>query len=348
MFGKEPIDVLSIRNKMQENCNFRSFLKRADTIVNSSCIATFGALSLATMNPIADMILLIISGYNMFSMSQKWERYKDIDTRLALILEETPVYRRMSENYFTFVHSVAKFLKKFELKDTKELLCLLELMLQSGYFSYNFSHEYHKYKIDTGEMSGTTGAHVVTGKCVCRHMAAMFSDLLHQLNIEGCNLTVRVKYENEVDEFLKSRKKQEFNHAVVGVIDGDSKFMFDPTNNVFAGKSDTKFKGYEMDQVGQTEIKEKNSYIFTSSESIWANKLHLDEYKKYIKLPMEELDFGRIEKAREKMLEFYLKNKTEFDLFYHEMLSMLQDVYHDIIQLSPKSDDEIKEWILKY
>jgi hypothetical protein len=59
----------------------------------------------------------------------KWERYKDIYTRLAMELEETPVYSRMCENYFTFVHELAKFLKQFEIQDKKELLCLLELML---------------------------------------------------------------------------------------------------------------------------------------------------------------------------------------------------------------------------
>lgn len=344
----EPINVLKVRKHMEEDCTIKKFLKQPGNVFSSISFATFSGLSFATMNPIADLIFLFISGYNIFSMIQKWDRYKDIDTRLALALEETPVYRRMCENYFTFIHELAKFLKKFEIKDTKELLCLLEIMLKSGYFSYNFNHEYHKYKIDTGEMSGTTGAHVVTGKCVCRHMAAFFSDVLHQFNIDGCNIEARVKFENEVSEFLKFGKKQDFNHAVVGITEGDSKFMFDPTNNVFIGKSDSKFRGYQQDQVGQTEIKGKNTYVFTTAESYWMNKLHLDEFKKYNKAQMEELNFGKIEKLREKALEFYMKNKSEFDDFYNRMLNLLQEVNRDIIQLSPKSDEEITEWVLKY
>ena len=344
----EPIDVLELKKQLEKDCNLKTFLKQPGNVVNVASMGTFGISSLATSSIVGDMILLILSGYNLFRLQNKWERYKDIETRIALKLEETPVYMRMCENYFTFVHNVAIFLKRFGIKDTNELLCLSELLLQKGYFSYNYSHEYHKYKIDTGEMAGTTGAHVITGKCVCRHMAAFFADLIHQLGIKSCTLTVRVKHDDEVKEFLKSRKNQDFNHSVVGVIDGDSKFMFDPTNNVFAGKADVKFKGYDENQVGQTEIKGKNSYIFTSAESIWSNKLYLEEYKKYIKLPMGEVDFERVEETRKKMLEFYLKNEDAFYDFYVEMYSLLQDIYHDIIQLSPKSDDEIKEWILKY
>lgn len=348
MANMEPIDVLKIKKQLEKDCNLKTFLKQPGNIVNTASMGIYGVSSLATSNIVADMFLLILSGYNLFKLQNKWERYQDIETRIALGLEKTPVYSRMSENYFTFTHKLAVFLKKFEIKDTKELLCLLELMMQIGYFSYNFKHEYHKYKIDMGEMSGTTGAHVVTGKCVCRHMASFFSDVLYRFNIESCNVSARVRYENEVDEFIKQGRKQEFNHAVVGVVDGDSKFIFDPTNNVFVGKSDTKFKGYEEDQVGQTELKDKNTYVFTSSESIWMNKLHLDEYKKYKILPMQEIDFDRIRKLREKVMNFYLEHKKEFDNFYTETLGLLQEVYRDIIQLSPKSDDEIKEWVLKY
>lgn len=63
---------------------------------------------------------------------------------------------------------------------------------------------------------------------------------------------------------------------------------------------------------------------------------------------MGEIDFDRIVELREKVLNFYLNNKKEFDDFYTKMLKLLQEVYSDIIQLSPKSDEEIKEWVLKY
>ena len=348
MKNMEPIDVLKVRKQMENDCNLKTFLKQPGNFVNASSMGVFGISSLATSNIVADMILLILSGYNLFRLHNKWDMYKDIDVRLALALEKTPVYSRMSENYFTYIHHLTVFLKQFGIKDTKELLCLLELMLETGYFSYNFSHEYHKYKVDTGEMSGTTGAHVVTGKCVCRHMASFFADVLYKFQIDACNVTVRVKDEYKVEEFIKQGRKQDFNHAVVGIIDGDHKFMFDPTNNVFIGRADTKFKGYKEDDVGQTEIKGKNSYVFTSVESLWMNKLHLDEYKKYKKLPMGEIDFDRIVELREKVLNFYLYNKKEFDDFYTKMLKLLQEVYIDIIQLSPKSDEEIKEWVLKY
>lgn len=345
----KPIDVLEKKRKMDEACNVKTFLKKPGCVFNSVTMVTFQAASIVTTNVPFDLFCLLVSGYNLFRLFGKWEQYKDVYGRLALELEKTPVYSRMSENYFTFVHEVAKFLKQFEIKDTKELLCLLELMMKDGMFSYNSKHEYHKYKYDTGEMSGTTGAHVTTGKCVCRHMAAFFSDILYYLRIEGCNISARVRYEDEVKDFLKLFKKRTFNHAVVGIVDGDKRFMFDPTNDIFIGASKRKFRFFRKDQVGKTIIRDKDAYVFTSAKSVWMNKLHLDEYKNYNnKVAFEEIDFDRIAELRKKVEEFYKNNKPAFEEFYKKTSHFLEDVRRDLSMLSPKSDEEIKEWVLKY
>ena len=348
MSSMEPVDVLEIKKQMEQNCTVGNFLKKPGCVVNTVTMVGFQAASLTTPNVPFDLLCLLVSGYNLFKLFRKWDRHKNIYTRLALKLENTPVYSRMCENYFTYLHKLAQFLRKFEIKDTKELLCLLEILMKEGYYSYDFSHEYHKYKHNTGEMSGTTGAHVVTGKCVCRHMASFFSDLLYKCKIDSCNISARVRYEDEVKEFLKGRK-QEFNHAVVGIVEDDSRFIFDPTNDVFVGSSDTKFRGFKMNDVGQTILKGHNTYVFTAeAESLWMNKLHLEEYKKYKNAKMEELDIAKITEFRRKAMALYVKNKAEFDSFYKSMAGLLKEIHDDLIMLSPKSDEEIKEWVLKY
>ena len=98
----EPIDVLELKKQLEKDCNLKTFLKQPGNVVNVASMGTFGISSLATSSIVGDMILLILSGYNLLRLQNKWERYKDIETRIALKLEETPVYMRMCENYFTF------------------------------------------------------------------------------------------------------------------------------------------------------------------------------------------------------------------------------------------------------
>ena len=88
MKNMEPIDVLKVRKQMENYCNLKTFLKRPGNFVNASSMGVFGISSLATSNIVADMILLILSGYNLFRLHNKWDMYKDIDVRLALALEK--------------------------------------------------------------------------------------------------------------------------------------------------------------------------------------------------------------------------------------------------------------------
>jgi hypothetical protein len=37
-----------------------------------------------------------------------------------------------------------------------------------------------------------------------------------------------------------------------------------------------------------------------------------------------------------------------FEKFYFEFMTLLQDIASDVKQIMPKTDEELKEWVLKY
>ncbi|MGN0966166.1 MAG: hypothetical protein ACI4OP_01020 [Candidatus Coprovivens sp.] len=344
----EDIDVIQLIEEIGESATLRKFLLKPSTICNAISAVSFQTMSCFTNNIVLDIIFLLLGGYSVAKTINNWKLYKDIDYNLVLRLEETDVYRRMSENYFTFVHKVAEFAKQFGLKSSKEVLLFFEVMIQNGYFSETSNHEYRKYNYIYPEVHGTLGSQVMTGSCVCRHMSSLFSDLMYQMNMTGCNVVVKINYEDTLKQFLKKGSKKEFNHAVLGVVEEDKKFIYDPTNMVFAGRTDKKIRGYSKDEIAVGPVKEQEGIFIPAKSSVSLNKLHMDALKAYNKASMAYVDQVEIEKLRAKITMLYIKNFDMFVKFYFEFVTLLQDIAADVKQLMPKTDEELKEWVLKY
>lgn len=344
----EDIDVIQLIEEIGENTTLRKFLLKPSTISNAISAASFQTMSCFTNNIVLDIIFLLLGGYSVARTINNWKLYKDIDYNLVLRLEETDVYRRMSENYFTFVHKVAEFAKQFGLKSSKEVLLFFEVMIQNGYFSETSNHEYRKYNYIYPEVHGTLGSQVMTGSCVCRHMSSLFADLMYQMNMTGCNVVVKINYEDTLKKFLKMGRKKEFNHAVLGVVEEDKKFIYDPTNMVFAGRTDKKIRGYSKDEIAVGPVKEQEGIFIPAENSVSLNKLHMDALKAYNKASMDYVDQVEIEKLRAEITMLYIKNFDMFEKFYFEFMTLLQDIAADVKQIMPKTDEELKEWVLKY
>lgn len=344
----EDIDVIQLIEEIGENATLGKFLLKPSTISNAISAVSFQTMSCFTRNVVLDAIFLLLGGYSVARTINNWKIYKDIDYNLVLRLEETDVYRRMSENYFTFVHKVAQFAKQFGLKDSKEVLLFFEIMIQNGYFSETSNHQYRKYNYIYPEVHGTLGSQVMTGSCVCRHMSSLFADLMYQMNMTGCNVVVKINYEDTVKKFLKIGRKKEFNHAVLGVVEEDKKFIYDPTNMVFAGRCDKKFKGYSKDEIAVGPVKEREGFYFPAESSVSLNKLHMDSLRAYNKASMDYVDQIEIEKLRAKVTKLYIEDFDMFEKFYFEFMTLLQDIASDVKQIMPKTDEELKEWVLKY
>lgn len=344
----EDIDVIKLKKELEDNTSFRRFIVRPSTISNALSAVSFQTMSCLSDNLVMDAMFLLLGGYNVARIINNWKIYNDIDYKLCKRLERTEAFRRMCENYFTFVHEVAKFAKQFDLKSSKEVLLFFEMMMKNGYFSETHNHEYRKFNYVHPEMSGTVGAQVTTGSCVCRHMSAIFCDLLYQMNISGCNVIVKINYEDEIKKFLRIGNKKEFNHAVVGIVEDGVKFIYDPTHATFAGKCESKFRGCSKDDVAFGVINDKIGYYFTAKSSMSLNRLHMDSLRAYNKASMEEIDFLEVEKLRLEIMKMYLCNMDMFKDFYFEYINLLHDIAYDVKQLMPKTDEELEEWVIKY
>lgn len=344
----DDIDVIKLIEDIGKNATFKKFLLKPSTITKGVAAGALQTMVCVSDNLVLDALLVFLGGYSIISAARAWKYHSDINYQLVLELEKTGVYSRLSENYFTFIHHVVKFAKQFGLKDSKDVILLFELMIKNGLFSATGKHEYRSYKYIYPEVHGTLGAQVMTGTCVCRHMSSVFADLLYRMNMQGCNVIVKVNREDEIKKFLKMGRKKEFNHAVLGVVENCGKYVYDPVNAVFAGRCESKFRGYSMDEVAVGIVKERPGYYFPDSNSMSLNKLHMENLKAYNKASLDVIDQEDIIRRRERIAALYNDNIDMFNGFYNEFLSLLQQVASDVEQIMPKVDEELTEWVLKY
>ena len=344
----DDIDVIKLIEDIGENSSLKKFLLKPSVITKGVTAGALQTMVCVSDDLVLDALLVFLGGYSIISAARDWKYHSDINYRLVLELEKTGVYSRLSENYFTFIHHVAKFAKQFGLKDSKEVILLFETMIKNGLFSATGKHEYRSYKYTYPEIHGTLGAQVMTGTCVCRHMSSVFADLLYRMNMQGCNVIVKVNREDEIKKFLKMGRKKEFNHAVLGVVEDGKKYIYDPVNATFAGRCESKFKGYTLDEVAVGEVKNRLGYYFPDSNSMSLNKLHMENLKSYNKASLDIIEQEDINKKRERIMALYNDNADMFDEFYNKFLSLLQEIANDVKQIMPKVDEELTEWVLKY
>lgn len=348
MAREEYIDVIKLKEQLA-NRTIWDFIKQPNVIANLTAIACFEAAVITGANPVLNLCYSLMALYNLKRIRNKKEIFNSHDYLILRALEKTNVYRRMSENYFTFVHYVAKFTKEFGFKSSKETLLFLEQMLNTGYMSHTKHHEYHKYEYDFGEQFGTSGAQVITGKSVCRHAASIFSDILYKINADysACNVVVDGVKENEMEKYLNPFHKKEFNHAVVGIVEGDERYLYDPTKSDFASKTSLNSAFVNDGNVAET-IGDTKYYYFLSKDKTSLNKLHMDESKKFYKANFISLDADEIDDMRAKMVIFFIDNIGYINEFFRNNLELLEEINRDVNMVAPKSDEKIKEWILKY
>ena len=73
-----------------------------------------------------------------------------------------------------------------------------------------------------------------------------------------------------------------------------------------------------------------------------------DTYDEYANELVETYHQIEIERLRAKVTKLYIENFDMFEKFYFEFMTLLQDIASDVKQIMPKTDEELKECVLKY
>ncbi|MBQ8193193.1 MAG: hypothetical protein IJZ46_03890 [Bacilli bacterium] len=259
-------------------------------------------------------------------------------------IKKTDQYNECISEYNQFITNLAILIKKLNITNPKEIILFYECLLNQGLLSKKsevtklINHEYYNYKYEKNVMEELTGARVASGKTVCRHQSAMLIDLLIELGIKACNISAKTTTISEVKKLIKKRSKK-LNHSMVGVIEGDNKYIFDCTVGSFVTS--------EPNGLAKRYKTEDEICYYLPKEYKNFNKKSLETRMLFEKIRKSEIDEKELCIAEEKIARLMLENYKIICTFYLENEARLNRIAELENELCPHSDEPINEWVLK-
>lgn len=124
--------------------------------------------------------------------------------------------------YNTFLINYDKLNKIFDLNNPVEIYTMFNYLIYKGYLSKD--KEFFFSSKQSRDLSGLTGADIITGKGVCRHISAMLTDILNTSGIESARLGVCSKnYILQINNLEQEKYTREelVNYVRTHIIDED-------------------------------------------------------------------------------------------------------------------------------
>lgn len=171
-----------------KNNKFKQFCGSIDYNTYNKIQNILGVSSIG-LNLINDLIL---SQYPILNSSVDALVYLSIASYLGLVWSHGKDYTRdikqIRSLYQEFITNYNKLNKIFDLNDPIQIHTMFNYLLYKGYLSADKNFEFSKK--EARDINGLYGASVITGKAVCRHISAMFTDILNNYGIESSQLGV--------------------------------------------------------------------------------------------------------------------------------------------------------------
>ena len=105
--------------------------------------------------------------------------------------EYTKDIKQIRELYNYFINNYNKLNKIFDLNNPVEIYTMFNYLLYKGYLSKNKEFQFSGKQ--ARDLKGLSGAEVITGKAVCRHISGMLTDILNGYGIESSQLGVYLR-----------------------------------------------------------------------------------------------------------------------------------------------------------
>lgn len=337
------IDMLAKKQELLTEKK-KKFITNPNNIAAILSTIFISGVSIYSQNLPLDIIAITIAALNVKNL---YENSELINTKEELlnIIRETKEYKKCLRLYDEYITQVASLIKQFDLKESLNTTILLDILLKSGYITYNDNPTFKSFNNEITLVPELTGARVVSGYSVCRHQACFSKDILNELNYQSAVLHVMKSEEPDIKKIITSPSLS-LNHAVVVIGDEDGKYIYDPTASVFA---ETAKKYYEKEIYSQllaSSIGNKPFFYFIGDKLEALNKYNNYNYEELFKKDYKELDADDIEQRRE-ILRFVIKAcqdmLTEFKVQNIDLMKEISELEQQVV---PHSNEEIKEYIL--
>lgn len=339
----EQIDVIKFEEDLK-----KGRLKRMMHDKSSITAAIIGAAQIPTMfiNDIHFFRALacFVAGIEIATLKRHWKRQENLEKEQTInMLRTTTTYDELKKEYEQYVKDVAELIRYVGLKSAKEVVMYLQALMELGYFAKNMKHEYQLFKHERDYLIEVSGAKVLTGKSVCRHMAAFFVDVVNQIGYTAANQSVTVDDENPVRRIQK--KGVIIDHAVASVVENGQKFLFDPTCGQFAGlPQNFDFTDIESIHVSQFAIPDRKKYLIMCPDLSILNyqrplQCGIINSTKLMTITPGEVDY--IRDKIQKVLNGNMRNQFEFHVTHEKQRSQIEQLYQELM---PYSQEPIKEY----
>ena len=339
----EQIDVLKFEEDLK-----KGRLKRMMHDRSSITAAIIGVAQIPTMfiNDIHFFraMACFVAGIEIATLKRHWKRQEIIENAQTIdMLRSTTTYNELKSEYEQYVKDVAELIRYVGLKSAKEVVMYLQGLMELGYFSKGMKHQYQLFKHENDYLVEVSGAKVLTGTSVCRHMAAFFVDVVSQLGYTAANQSATPEDENPVRRIQK--KGVIIDHAVATIVEDGQRFLFDPTCGFYAGlPQDFDFTDIESIHVSQYVTPNRKKYL------IMCPDLSILNYQRPIQCgivnqtKLMTITPGEVEYIRDKIqkvLNGNMRNQFEFHVTHEKQRRQIEQLYQELM---PYSQEPIKEY----
>ncbi len=342
----EQIDVMKYEEELKKGRLKRMFQKR-QTLTTTLIGAVNATNAIISDTDFFRAFSIIIAGIELIELKKYWKQEgKAEEAQLFEMLRGTTTYKELEEEYNNYVKDVAKLIRNVGLTSAKETVLYLQGLMESGCFAKNRKHQYKNYQYEADYLIELSGAKVVTGTCVCRHMSSFFVDVMNELGYIAANVTVTEDHDDPVKRIQK--RNVILNHAVAAIVDNGQKFLFDPTHGVFAAlPQDFDFSEIESILVSQYVIPDKKQYLIMSPELRLLNFGREEQCKKVNTTKLATISIGEVKYLRDK-IEKVLKgnhyNQMQFLLSHERQRQRIESLYQELM---PYSENPIERHIVR-
>ena len=241
------------------------------------------------------------------------------NTQKRYINEEVIYHKEIEEIkkiYSEIIKNITKINKIFGLTNPVEIYALFTCELSNGYLSNNKHFEY--IPSDIKNIRTLYGANPITGKSVCRHIAAMLRDIMKSSGIKSNTVNV---YMDDSNKKKKNKIEKKYgNHVITLAISNGEIHLLDSTLQKIYKPQKRKYIIDSNSEIIKTCIK-RCTFSGTKEE--------LKKQKKYIKLP--STTFEEDKKQIEKVESIFKNNLDILEILYNSNKDLYKEVSQKIL-----------------
>lgn len=341
----ENIDMLKLEADLKSQ-RLARFLKNKNNLVSMSILLA-GEMSGILQGFPANLFVNIAAPIVMLRLFYAWKDNSYIINDMASVVRNSLEYKECSRLYDEFIRRVANLIRDMGYSNSMEAVLYFDAFQNGGILSQDSNNVYYNYKYDRVMTTELLGARMASGRCVCRHYASFAADIFSELGLVASPLMVKREESCNPEERLRNPFIT-WTHALVGIAEGDKKYLYDPTSSLFADKSDFSFKderysGYVAKPTGDEFA--GHYLIYPGNRAVFNRKYKEISYA-IGALPLMRLDKEELKCMHEKIEATVTKRIDDIVYFYQSNKKLMREIAELECAISPHGDEPIEKWIL--